>query len=159
MFVSGFNFKSTTLKCDLSYTIQQTDVTFKKQEALTFTVMVLTQNVRGAGNTAVQVIYWFFTIIFSAPHYPAKRFVQDCYFHHLLSKRYVFDDSLTNIVNALIHWFNFSLVTPLLHNVILHVKIAWSHESKQLVPMTDAYKMAATTVLVLWLMQVICQCR
>ena len=39
---------------------------------------------------------------------------------------------------------------------ILCVKIAWSHSSKRLVPRTDAYKMAATTVLVLWLMQVIC---
>ena len=34
-------------------------------------------------------------------------------------------------------------------------KIAWSRMSKQLIPRTDAYKMAVTTVLVLWLMQVI----
>ena len=32
---------------------------------------------------------------------------------------------------------------------ILHVKIAWSCTSKRLVPRMDAYKMAATTVLVL----------
>ena len=36
---------------------------------------------------------------------------------------------------------------------ILRVKIAWSRASKQLVPSTDAYKMAATSVFVLWLMQ------
>ena len=36
---------------------------------------------------------------------------------------------------------------------ILCVKIVWSHASKLLVSMTDTYKMAATTVLVLWLMR------
>ena len=36
---------------------------------------------------------------------------------------------------------------------IFHVKIAWLRESKRLVPRTDAYKIAATTVLVLWLMR------
>ena len=33
---------------------------------------------------------------------------------------------------------------------ILCVKIAWSHASKRIVPRMDAYKMAATTVLVLY---------
>ena len=41
---------------------------------------------------------------------------------------------------------------------ILRVKIVWSRTTKQLVPRTDAYKMAATTVFVLWMMQVICRC-
>ena len=37
------------------------------------------------------------------------------YFHHLLTVKAT-HHSLTNVVNALIHWFNFSLVTLLLHN-------------------------------------------
>ena len=50
-------------------------------------LLILTQNVSGAGNNGSVGNLLIFTIIFAAPHYSAKRFVQDCYFHHLLSKR------------------------------------------------------------------------
>ena len=83
-------------------------------------LLILTQNVSGAGNMAVQVICSFFTIIFSTPHYSTKRFVQDCYFHHLLHhttpQSAMFLTTHWNIINALIHLFNVGLVTLLLHN-------------------------------------------
>ena len=51
-------------------------------------LLILTQNVSGAGNLLI-----FYDDFF----YSTKHFVQDCYFHHLMSKHYVFDDSLTNV--------------------------------------------------------------
>ena len=77
-------------------------------------LLILTQNVSGAGNTAVRVICWFFYDDFFCATPLRKALCLRLLFSSLIVK--ATHHSLTNIVNALIHWFNFGLVTLLLHN-------------------------------------------
>ena len=119
-------------------------VTIFSGQLPTGNLLILTPNVSGADNTAVGVICWFFTFFYTT--LPRKALCSRLLFSSLIVKT-LFSScycqsamflmtrhSLTNVVNTLIHRFNFGLVTLLLHNrntkaVFTVVKNDWNNNS------------------------------